>query len=106
MEGLRHLRPDGSCPLGVYWPHGERCHWNEADPQLAHRDWLISMDSVMVGTQTTERHPARWFDGSTELRLPYGPAPYLGEHNFEVFEDLLGWDAADVAEAIGDELLL
>ncbi len=80
--------------------------WNEADPQLAHRDWLVTMPSEMVGTQTTERHPARWYSDGLELTLPYEAAPYLGQHNFEVLEELLGWDAGRVAEAIGDELLM
>ncbi len=81
-------------------------HLVNDDPQLAHRDWLVSMDSAMIGSQTTERHPARWFDGDHELTIDYRPSPYLGEHNFEVYEELLGWDAERVAMAIGDELIL
>jgi len=83
-------------------------HLSGADPQLAHRDWLRTVDSSLVGSQTTERYPARWYraDGSRELDLDYSGSPYLGEHNFEVYPQLLGWDEARVAEALGDELLM
>ncbi len=81
-------------------------HFAQHDEQLAHRDWLVTMDSSMIGTQTTERHPARWVSGGEELDLGYRATPYLGEHNFEVYEELLGWDAERIAIAIGDELIL
>ncbi len=77
-----------------------------SDPQLAHRDWLVTMDSPMLGSQTTERHPARWYSGGRELTLAYRPTAYLGEHNFEVYEQVLDWDAERIATAIGDELIL
>lgn len=80
-------------------------HLVNDDRQLAHRDWLVTMDSPMIGRQTTERHPGRWYDGDRELTLTYGPSPYLGEHNFEVYEELLGWDVEKVAAAIGDDLV-
>ncbi len=81
-------------------------HFANDDPQLAHRDWLVTMDSPMVGSQTTERHPGRWWSNGTELALPYQPSAYLGEHNFEVYEELLGWDAERIAVALGEELIL
>ncbi|MEM9651363.1 MAG: CoA transferase [Actinomycetota bacterium] len=80
-------------------------HMANRDPQLAHRDWLVTMDSPMQGSQTTERHPARWFDRAGELPLQYRPTAYLGEHNFEVYQELLGWDAERVAIAMGTELI-
>jgi crotonobetainyl-CoA:carnitine CoA-transferase CaiB-like acyl-CoA transferase len=80
-------------------------HFVNHDPQLAHRDWLVEMESAMLGSQTTERHPARWFDRGRELTLGYEASAYLGEHNFEVYEELLGWDAEQVAVAIGTELI-
>jgi len=82
-------------------------HLTEADPQLAHRDWLRTMDSELVGRQTTERYPGRWHrpDGAPEADLDHTASPYLGQHNFEVLRELLGWDEAEVAEALGDELL-
>lgn len=81
-------------------------HFVNHDPQLAHRDWLVEMDSPMIGSQTTERHPARWYSQGTELAIGYRPTPYLGEHNFEVYQDVLGWDTEEIAVAIGTELLL
>ena len=66
------------------------------------------MESDLIGTQTTERHPAHWYDasGEQEVVMRYGASPFLGQHNFEVFGELLGWDEAAVAEAMGDDLIL
>ena len=80
-------------------------HLVEDDPQLAARRWLVDLDSEMVGHQQTDRHPARWFDGADEIDLPYGPSAYLGQHDFEVYGQLLGWDDVAVAEAMGDGLI-
>lgn len=72
------------------------------DPQLAHRDWLVSMDSPTWGTQLTDRFPAVVTDMSgAELVLDYRHTPYLGEHTLDVFESLLGLDAGAIAEGMG-----
>ena len=86
-------------------------HLTEQDEQLAHRDWLVEVDSSILGRQTTDRHPGQWFsvggDGTSKpIELRYSGSPYLGEHNFEVYEELLGWDAEQIAIAIGEELIL
>jgi crotonobetainyl-CoA:carnitine CoA-transferase CaiB-like acyl-CoA transferase len=75
------------------------------DPQLVHRGWTVTVDSDLHGTQTTERHPARWFDGEGEIELIYRASPYLGQHDFEIYGDLLGWDPGRVAQAMGDGLV-
>jgi len=77
----------------------------ERDPQLAARRWLVDLDSDMIGRQQTDRHPARWYGAAGEVELAYGPAPYLGQHDFEVYGELLGWDDVAVAEAMGDGLV-
>ena len=59
----------------------------------------------MIGRQQTDRHPARWYGADGEIELAYGPAPYLGQHDFEVYGELLGWDDVAVAEAMGDGLI-
>ena len=78
-----------------------------ADPQLAHRQWIVSMESPIWGTQQTDRFPAILRDGDgEEIELSYRHSPYLGEHNFEVYEALLGLDASDVAEHMGAGLFM
>lgn len=83
-------------------------HLFNHDPQLAHRDWLRTVESELVGEQHIDRHPGRWYDGDTgrELELQYRATAYLGQHNFEVYPEILGWDEGQVAEALGDDLLL
>ena len=76
-----------------------------ADPQLAHRDWVVAMESSTWGTQYTERFPATVADASgQELVLQYRPSPYLGEHTLDVFDSLLGLDAGEIAEGMGTGL--
>ena len=75
------------------------------DPQLVHRDWLVSMDSPTWGTQLTDRFPAVVADPSgAELVLNYRCTPYLGEHTLDTFEQLLGLDAGAIAEGMGSGL--
>ena len=76
-----------------------------ADPQVAHRDVFLTVASSMFdGTQRTERFPARLTDAHGPIERPYVGSPALGEHNFEVYEDLLGWDADRIATAMADGL--
>jgi hypothetical protein len=80
-------------------------HLSEQDPQLGHRDWLVHMDSGICGTQHTDRFPAILRDaGGSELAPTYRASPYLGEHNFDVYPQILGLDEGEVSERMGDGL--
>ncbi len=75
------------------------------DPQLVHRDWLVSMESPVFGTQYTDRFPAVLHDASgREVVIHYRHTPYLGEHTFDILESLVGLDAEAVAEGMGTGL--
>jgi crotonobetainyl-CoA:carnitine CoA-transferase CaiB-like acyl-CoA transferase len=80
-------------------------HLTGSDPQLRHREWLVSMESGIWGTQHADRFPAvlRDADG-TEMPLVYRGSPYLGQHNFDVYARLLGLDDGAIAERMGDGL--
>jgi crotonobetainyl-CoA:carnitine CoA-transferase CaiB-like acyl-CoA transferase len=79
-------------------------HLTGQDPQLAHRRWVVDVDSPILGTQHTDRFPAELSDAAGPIELRYAHSPYLGEHSFEVAGELLGLDEAAVAERIGDGL--
>ena len=75
------------------------------DPQLRHRDWELTVESPIWGTQRTDRFPALLHDADgSPIELTYAHSPYLGEHTFEVYEQLLGLDTAEIAERMGDGL--
>ena len=79
----------------------------QRDPQLQHRDWVVTLDSDLFGVQHVDRFPARLHDvDGSELHLEYRASPYLGAHNFEVYADLLGLDAGDIADRMGDGLFI
>jgi len=70
------------------------------DPQLLARGMWHTVDHDVFGERPHHRYPALW--ETTDLE-PYRPAPsYVGEHNFEVYGELLGMDEAAVAEAMAD----
>lgn len=79
----------------------------QRDPQLRHRDWVVTLDSEVFGVQHVDRFPARVYDrDGAELQLEYRASPYIGQHNFEVYDRLLGLDAGEVAERMGDGLFI
>ena len=58
-----------------------------ADPQIQSRDYFVAIDRAVVGTHLYPGAVARLPD--TPLRAD-APAPLLGEHNRQVFAELLG----------------
>jgi crotonobetainyl-CoA:carnitine CoA-transferase CaiB-like acyl-CoA transferase len=73
-----------------------------ADPQLLARDMWRSFDHVTFGTRPHDRYPAIW--SGSDL-LPYVAAgSYPGEHNFDVYRELLDMDEAAVAEGMSEGL--
>jgi crotonobetainyl-CoA:carnitine CoA-transferase CaiB-like acyl-CoA transferase len=73
----------------------------ERDEQLAARQWLVEVENKLLGRHHLDVFPALF--GETPLG-PYAPAPYFGEHNFEVYAELLGMSEAEIAAAIGEGL--
>jgi crotonobetainyl-CoA:carnitine CoA-transferase CaiB-like acyl-CoA transferase len=59
------------------------------DPQLASRDMNVYVDQVISGKV---RVPGSVFKMSETPGDPTRPAPFLGQHNFEVYTELLGFD--------------
>lgn len=77
----------------------------QTDPQLRHRDWVVTVDSPLWGTQSIDRFPAVLHDADgTEVEIEYRHSPYLGEHNFEAYGELLGLDPDVIAEHMGEGL--
>ena len=71
-----------------------------------HRQFLIAVDTDLIGRQHPTGSPARSHPGAGErLGLPYRPAPDLGQHDFGLYTGLLGGTSGRVAEAMGDGLL-
>ena len=72
------------------------------DPQLLARQLWHECDHAVFGARPYDRFPALF---STMDLAPYRPPPaYVGEHNFEVYEELAGMDVEAVADGMGDGL--
>jgi crotonobetainyl-CoA:carnitine CoA-transferase CaiB-like acyl-CoA transferase len=66
-----------------------------ADPQIQGREYFVAIDRAVVGTQLYPGAVARIPD--TPLRADT-PAPLLGEHNRQVFAEILGITDDEIAE--------
>ena len=66
-----------------------------ADPQIQGREYFVAIDRAVVGTHLYPGAVARLPD--TPLRADT-PAPLLGEHNRQVFADLLAMTDAEITE--------
>lgn len=97
-EGMELLQAAG-VPAGAVQDAGDLF---ERDPQLTARGFWTEVDHPIFGVRPHDRFPAIW--GGDHLD-PYRPSPYLGEHDFEVLDELLGWDADAVAKAMADGLI-
>jgi crotonobetainyl-CoA:carnitine CoA-transferase CaiB-like acyl-CoA transferase len=75
--------------------------WVERDEQLAARGWFREVEHSLYGKLPVDAFPAKF--GLTPLDS-YSPAPLFGEHNFEVYPELLGMTEAEIAEAVADGL--
>ena len=84
-------------------PAGKVCTMRdltESDEQLKIRQWLIEVENKLLGRHQLDSFPAVFSDAT----FGYTPAPFLGEHNFEVYKELLGMSEEEIATAIGEGL--
>jgi crotonobetainyl-CoA:carnitine CoA-transferase CaiB-like acyl-CoA transferase len=90
MEALQR----GGVPAGAAQTAEDRC---DNDPQLAHLKWLTEVPNPSIGTwpiaevpfdlSETPPHAGGWIDKG---------APVYGEHNYEVYAEVLGLSGAEV----------
>jgi crotonobetainyl-CoA:carnitine CoA-transferase CaiB-like acyl-CoA transferase len=73
-----------------------------ADPQLVARDFWRHNQHAVFGERPYDRFPALW--SRTDLEPYVLSGAYIGEHNFEVYTELAGLSAEDIAIGIGDGL--
>ncbi len=72
------------------------------DPQLRHRGFFVDIDHPEVGVTASAGIPL-WFN---ETQLHYGSAPLLGEHNREVFTDLVGLEPEEFERLVRDSVIV
>jgi crotonobetainyl-CoA:carnitine CoA-transferase CaiB-like acyl-CoA transferase len=96
MESLQRA----GIAAGVAQTAEDRC---DTDPQLAHLQWLTEVPNPSVGTWPVAEVP---FDLSETPPHIGGPinkgAPVYGEHNYEVYKEVLGLTETEV-DALAEE---
>ena len=73
----------------------------EHDPQLKHRHFFRELDHAEIGKYRALAPSFQFSRTDIELR----PAPLIGEHNEEVFKDILGMSDEDIAQLVIDEVI-
>ena len=66
-----------------------------ADPQIQSREYFVAIDRAVVGTHLYPGAVARIPDNPLRADVP---APMLGEHNWQVFAEMLGMTDGEIAE--------
>ena len=66
-----------------------------ADPQIQSREYFVAIDRAVVGTHLYPGAVARIPDNPLRADVP---APMLGEHNRQVFAEMLGMTDGEIAE--------
>jgi formyl-CoA transferase len=66
-----------------------------ADPHIAARQMLVTVDDPVAGPRRYARSPLHL---SAAPEIPTEPAPQLGEHTLPVLRDVLGYDEAQIEE--------
>ena len=72
------------------------------DPQLRHRGFFVDVDHPEVGVKASAGIPLRY----SETQLHYGSAPMLGQHNREVFTDLVGLEPEEFEQLVRDSVIV
>ncbi len=92
---LMNLLQAAGVPAGMVQRSSDHMH----DPQLAHRNFFRRLQHPEMGEVAYEGHQYRigGYDNG-----PLGPAPCLGEHSFEVLQDVLGMDDDTIAEVMSN----
>ena len=71
-----------------------------ADPHMAARGDLVTVDDPVAGPVLQQAPFFPRLDGNAPAAP--APAPSLGQHNREVWRDLLGLSADELADAVSD----
>ena len=72
------------------------------DPQLRHRGFFVDIDHPEIGVKASAGIPLRF----SETQLHYGSAPLLGEHNREVFTELVGVPPEEFEQLVQDSVIV
>lgn len=88
---------------GVAQTAEDRADW---DPQLRHLNWLTEVDADQLGRWPVAEASVRFSETPTHAggRIDRG-APTYGEHNHEVYSQLLGFSEKDLARLAAEDVI-
>ena len=92
---LMNLLQAAGVPAGMVQRSSDHMH----DPQLAHRNFFRRLQHPEMGEVAYEGHQYRisGYDNG-----PLSPAPCLGEHSFEVLQEVLGMEEQAIVEVMSN----
>jgi crotonobetainyl-CoA:carnitine CoA-transferase CaiB-like acyl-CoA transferase len=73
-----------------------------ADPHMNSREMVVDVEQMLSGTL---KMPGTVFKMSETPGDPFPPAPFLGEHNSEVYSEVLGYSDEKIEELAAGEVI-
>jgi CoA:oxalate CoA-transferase len=72
------------------------------DPQIKNREMVIEVEQLLSGKVKAAGSPFKF--SKTPGNIKY-PAPFLGEHNVEIYGDMLGYSEKEMARLANDNII-
>ena len=98
MEELQKIMDDAGLPFAPVMDTARIV----ADPHMNSRRMTVEVEQMLSGTL---KMPGTVFKLSQTPGDPFPPAPFLGEHNSEVYTELLGYSAEKIEDLMAREII-
>jgi len=95
---IQKLMDDASLPCAPVMDTGQLVN----DPHIQSRQMVVEVEQMLSGPL---KMPGSIFKLSTTPGDPVAPAPFLGEHNSEVYSGLLGYSEEKIEEFIVQQII-
>jgi crotonobetainyl-CoA:carnitine CoA-transferase CaiB-like acyl-CoA transferase len=98
MAELQKIMDDAGLPFALVMDTAQIV----ADPHMNSRQMTVEVEQMLSGAL---KMPGTVFKLSQTPGDPFPPAPFLGEHNSEVYAELLGYSEEKIEELMGREII-
>jgi len=95
---IQRLMDDASLPCAPVMDTGQLVN----DPHMQSRQMIVEVEQMLSGPL---KMPGSVFKLSDTPGDPLAPAPFLGEHNSEVYNGLLGYSEENIEELMAREII-
>jgi crotonobetainyl-CoA:carnitine CoA-transferase CaiB-like acyl-CoA transferase len=98
VADILDLLKKADVPCSAVPDFGQVCN----DPQIKARDMVIEVEQMLSGKVTVTGSPFKFSKTPGNIKFP---APFLGEHNTEIYGEMLGYSEAEMARLANDNII-